>query len=206
MAYISFPVMWFEGEYTNNKNSVNLSSYLLPDQDSIFVSKAAAVNQAFEFVANVASIETCGNIQGPRSSRWTFEEDSFLMSFIPRFGKHWTRAARELNVELHKGESIRQGRHCRERWRNHLNPLLKKTPWTENEDFILINNHMRKGNSWSAIAKYLPGRTEHSVKNRYSQLLSQATKKYEITRAEADEKLFNQLLKSKMKHGNVIQV
>jgi hypothetical protein len=62
--------------------------------------------------------------KGPRIVRWTLEEDIFLLNYIPRYGKRWAKAARKLNEKLHDGEEIRSGSHCRERWRNHLDPNL----------------------------------------------------------------------------------
>ena len=47
---------------------------------------------------------------------------------------------------------------CRERWFNHLDPALKKGGWTEEEDAILVEAQMKWGNSWTKIAKLLPGR------------------------------------------------
>jgi len=47
---------------------------------------------------------------------------------------------------------------CRERWFNHLDPALKKGGWTEEEDAILVDAQMKWGNSWTKIAKLLPGR------------------------------------------------
>lgn len=52
----------------------------------------------------------------------------------------------------------RIGKQCRERWFNHLDPELKKSPWTEEEDEILISTQVIVGNSWSRVANYLPGR------------------------------------------------
>lgn len=44
-----------------------------------------------------------------------------------RTNKHkWTEMATILNKTFHSCEMFRLGKHCRERWRNHLNPLLKK--------------------------------------------------------------------------------
>ncbi len=33
----------------------------------------------------------------------------------------------------------RLGKQCRERWCNHLDPSVKKAPWTPREDDILFN-------------------------------------------------------------------
>ena len=37
----------------------------------------------------------------------------------------WTEIAHELN-QTSNNEIIRLGKHCRERWYNHLDPLMKK--------------------------------------------------------------------------------
>ena len=61
----------------------------------------------------------------------------------------------------------RNGKQCRERWFNHLNPTLKHGPWTKEEDYQLIQCQSKLGNSWTKIATYLPGRSENDVKNRW---------------------------------------
>lgn len=43
-------------------------------------------------------------------------------------------------------------------WHNHLNPDIKKTPWTEEEDRIILEKHITLGNQWAKIAEFLPGR------------------------------------------------
>jgi hypothetical protein len=43
-------------------------------------------------------------------------------------------------------------------WHNHLNPDIKKTPWTEEEDRIILEKHAILGNQWAKIAEFLPGR------------------------------------------------
>ena len=55
----------------------------------------------------------------------------------------------------------------RDRYVNHLDPSLKKTPWTQEEDEILFKAQLSIGNKWSEIRKSLPGRSVNSIKNRF---------------------------------------
>lgn len=44
------------------------------------------------------------------------------------------------------------------RWHNHLNPDIKKTAWTNEEEKIICEYHEKWGNQWAKISKLLPGR------------------------------------------------
>lgn len=54
------------------------------------------------------------------------------------------------------------------RWHNHLDPNINKGPWTEEEDDLLISKHSELGNKWAEIAKYMEGRTDNMIKNRWN--------------------------------------
>lgn len=108
-----------------------------------------------------------------RKSTWQSSEDIILRELVLKHGKkHWQKIANELNERMGTG-SIRAGKQCRERWLNHLDGRIRKDPWRPEEDLTLLTKQQIIGNKWSDIVKYLPGRTENMVKNRFNTLAKQ---------------------------------
>jgi hypothetical protein len=61
-----------------------------------------------------------------RKTKWRKEEDEVLASHVADIGVHnWALAAKKLNKLFYGDRLVRQGKHCRERWHNHLDPALK---------------------------------------------------------------------------------
>lgn len=116
---------------------------------------------------------------GLKKGKWSTEEDEILRRLVQEqlntlgesSGKRivWNKVASGF-----KGRSCKQ---CRERWINHLDPTVKKTEWTHEEDLMLLQYYETMPSKWAKIARQIPGRTENMVKVRWNALNRQAKKR-----------------------------
>jgi len=94
---------------------------------------------------------------------WQQEEDTKLKQLVTESDNpSWRQIA-----EAIPGRNTKQ---CRERWKNFLNPILKKGKWQEEEDKILLEEHQKVGNRWASIARMIIGRTKLQVRDRWRAL------------------------------------
>jgi hypothetical protein len=104
-----------------------------------------------------------GLVKGP----WTTKEDDILRTCIEGGITTWSDIAEHVHGRI--------GKQCRERWQNHLHPLVKKGNWEPYEDKA-ISVHRQQGHKWCDIARLLPGRTESGVKNRWNSICRRTSK------------------------------
>ena len=66
----------------------------------------------------------------------------------------------------------RSSRQCRERYNLYLANGIRKEPWNEEEDALILKTVREVGNNWKLLSNLLKGRTTNDIKNRYYTHLS----------------------------------
>ncbi|KAH9253643.1 hypothetical protein BASA81_008261 [Batrachochytrium salamandrivorans] len=116
---------------------------------------------------------------GLKKGTWQPEEDDLLARQVGEFldtgadSPNWTSIAKHI-----EGRTAKQ---CRERWRCNLDPQIKKTEWSPEEDVMILNMQQALGNRWALLAKQLPGRTENAIKTRFRSLQRSLKRKWNQT-------------------------
>ncbi|KAL4954111.1 hypothetical protein BDW69DRAFT_144386 [Aspergillus filifer] len=91
---------------------------------------------------------------------WTEAEDDRLRRAVERHGTKWAVVASVVGTRLPD--------QCSKRWSHAINPDIDHSPWTPQEDELLIHNVNKHGHYWQQIVSlYFPGRTSLAAKNRY---------------------------------------
>ncbi|XP_027202257.1 cell division cycle protein 21 [Dermatophagoides pteronyssinus] len=100
---------------------------------------------------------------------WRNTEDEILKAAVMKYGKNqWSRIA----SLLHR----KSAKQCKARWYEWLDPSIKKTEWSREEEEKLINLVRLMPTQWRTIASIV-GRTASQCLEHYEQLLDQVQNK-----------------------------
>lgn len=95
----------------------------------------------------------------PRA-KFTKLEDEIIIRFVKEKGAHsWNRI-----IPLLPGRTPRL---VRERWVNYLSPDVNLTPFTKEEDDLILQLVSKHGKHWKFISQSFNKRTDIALKNRY---------------------------------------
>uniref|UniRef100_A0A2L2Y4S8 Cell division cycle 5-like protein n=1 Tax=Parasteatoda tepidariorum TaxID=114398 RepID=A0A2L2Y4S8_PARTP len=102
---------------------------------------------------------------------WRNTEDEILKAAVMKYGKNqWSRIA----SLLHR----KSAKQCKARWYEWLDPSIKKTEWTRDEEEKLLHLAKLMPTQWRTIAPII-GRTAAQCLEHYEYLLDQAQRKEE---------------------------
>eukprot|EP00285_Hemiselmis_virescens_P011097 CAMPEP_0173405382 /NCGR_PEP_ID=MMETSP1356-20130122/61755_1 /TAXON_ID=77927 ORGANISM="Hemiselmis virescens, Strain PCC157" /NCGR_SAMPLE_ID=MMETSP1356 /ASSEMBLY_ACC=CAM_ASM_000847 /LENGTH=397 /DNA_ID=CAMNT_0014366181 /DNA_START=98 /DNA_END=1287 /DNA_ORIENTATION=- len=110
---------------------------------------------------------------------WKNTEDEILKAAVMKYGKNqWSRIASLL--------SRKSAKQCKARWYEWLDPSIKKTEWTREEDEKLLHLAKIMPTQWRTIAPIV-GRTAAQCLDRYEKLLDEAMRTEGGAPDEADD-------------------
>ncbi|OMJ78567.1 hypothetical protein SteCoe_21591 [Stentor coeruleus] len=121
-----------------------------------------------------------------KESSWSREEDNLIRKFvIEKKIMKWKFIANILYQTFNR--ELKSGKQCRERWHDYLDPNIKKDDWSKEEKILIFKLQRKFGNKWSKISKYLPGRTDNSIKNCFYSVIRKNIRKYNKGKADCEK-------------------
>lgn len=112
---------------------------------------------------------------------WKNTEDEILKAAVMKYGKNqWARVASLL--------SRKSAKQCKARWYEWLDPSIKKTEWSKEEEEKLLHLAKLMPNQWRTIAPIV-GRTAGQCMEHYEKLLDQAQEDYDAETADDPRRL-----------------
>ena len=102
--------------------------------------------------------------KNPVRRSFSKEEDKTLIKLVEKYGEKWDRVSSNMPER-----NIRQ---CRERWKFYLDPKIDRSPWTLEEDKLIISKYYEFGFKISKVRKFIgKKRTNQQIRNRIRKLI-----------------------------------
>jgi hypothetical protein len=97
----------------------------------------------------------------PRISgrHWGLSDDIRLRTLVDNYDSNWTKIAE--HFPGHSAEALQT------RWVNKLDPQIKRSRWTTQEDELIMKLYEEHGGNWKLLAQRLHGRPPNAIKTRF---------------------------------------
>ncbi|KAG0173750.1 Myb-like DNA-binding domain protein [Apophysomyces sp. BC1034] len=113
--------------------------------------------------------------------KWSKEDDAALRESVGLIGdRNWQQVAAMV------GE--RTGQQCLQRWMKSLDPAIRRSKWTEEENTALRAAVAVYGvGNWNMIQRHLPGRTDMQCRERWTNILDPTLVRTRFTDEEIEQ-------------------
>ncbi len=133
---------------------------------------------------------------------WSKEEDLRLVDLVEIYGTN--------NWDIIAGYINRDPKEIQVRFKEKLDPRIKRSKFSEEEDELLLSLHKELGNKWGEIAQRMKNRSQMMIKNRYysylrKKLQTDKDRKENISKESEKEENTKYLSNDIIKQNTVIE-
>ena len=117
--------------------------------------------------------------------QWIKNYDEYLIHLVKDFKlENWTEISKEMFKRF--PETDFNGRKCRSRWKNSINPELNKLYLNDAEELILIAYHSQYKNLWQEISHKFLHRSNNCLRNSLYGIIKKIVNKFEMGKPEIE--------------------
>ena len=104
-----------------------------------------------------------------KARHFDVQEDKQLIQLVEKYGTNsWNLVAADIGN--------RTARQCRNRYTFFLAPDVNNSPWTEEEEALLVQKYNEMGPKWAAFRSFFPGRTRLNIKDHFKVMCNRKEK------------------------------
>lgn len=163
-------------KYDAQPLSSNLKEWTKEESNILFYNYFTLNNNNFENIAKLLPNKTLSQIFQKikkfeiksRTVSFSRQDDLRIIELVEMYGKNWKKISTFFSGCT--PEVIEN------RYKNKLDPKLKRTKFTEDEDEKILALYSQFGNKWKEIASFFPDRNVNMIKNRFYSFLKKKSK------------------------------
>ena len=146
-------------EWTNEENDILIQQYFkLGNKNLRKLSELIQTKSTQQINYRIKKLELKSKMR-----TFTRQDDLKIIELVEIYGTNWELVSK--NFPYFTAEMLE------ERYNNKLDPKLKRTKFTEEEDEKIVALYSKYGNNWKEIASYFPDRNANMIKNRFYSFL-----------------------------------